>query len=110
MNLTELKCNDYQLVELEGDFDAAAVSMHKEKFENYTDCNAKGIVVDMSNVSFLDSSGIGAMVFLFKRLRSDNRDLKIIGLSGQPKRLIQLLRIDQTISTFEDLKSFLVIH
>jgi len=108
MNVTELKCNDYQLVELDGDFDAAAVSTHKAKFEHYTNCSEKGVVFDMSNVSFLDASGIGAMVFLFKRLRSDNRDLKLIGLSGQPKRLIQLLRIDQTISTFEDLKSFLI--
>ena len=110
MHMTELTCNEYQLVSLEGDFDASAVSIHKEKFENFIEYKNRGVVFDMSKVSFLDSSGIGAMVFLFKRLKSESRDLNIIGLNGQPERLIQLLRIDLTISTFEDLKSFLLTH
>jgi anti-sigma B factor antagonist len=110
MNMTELTCNEYQLVSLEGDFDAGAVILHKERFEQFIEYKSRGIVFDMSDVSFLDSSGIGAMVFLFKRLKSESRDLNIIGLNGQPERLIQLLRIDQTISTFDDLKSFLITH
>ncbi len=106
MNMTELKCNDYQIISLEGDFDADAVRLHQAHFERLSNYEVKGIVFDMSKVSFLDSSGIGAMVFLFKRLIAAQRDLNITGLNGQPQRIIELLRIDKTIDTYTDLNNF----
>lgn len=110
MNMTELNYNDYHIISLEGDFDSEAVRVHEHRFESLCEYKVKGIVFDMSNVSFLDSSGIGAMVFLFKRLIAEQRELNITGLSGQPARLIRLLRIDKTIDTFVDLSNFKTQH
>ena len=55
------------------------------------------ISLDIGNVTFLDSSGIGVIVFLFKRLKSSGGSLEIINANGQPKDLITLLRVDNVI-------------
>lgn len=110
MTMTEHNYNDYHIISLEGDFDAEAVRVYEQHFERLSKNKNKGIVFDMSNVSFLDSSGVGAMVFLFKRLIAEQRELKLTGLNGQPARLIQLLRIDKTINTFGNLNNFMTRH
>ena len=59
--------------------------------------NKKNVLLDLSKVSFIDSSGIGAIVFLFKRLKLRDETLIIRGVHGQPRELIELLRIDSAI-------------
>ena len=55
------------------------------------------VVIDFTDVTFLDSSGIGAIVFLFKRLKTAKRSMEIVGAQGQPSELMKLLRIDKAI-------------
>jgi len=55
------------------------------------------VELDMSRVTFLDSSGIGLIVFLFKRLKAIGGDLKLTSVNGQPRELIELLRIDKAL-------------
>lgn len=55
------------------------------------------IEVDLSNVSFLDSSGVGAIVYLYKRLVASNRRMRIENASGQPLEIFTLLRIGHAI-------------
>jgi len=51
------------------------------------------VVLDFSKVGFIDSSGLGALVFLHKRLVSKGHKLKIVGLKGQPLQLLTNLHL-----------------
>ena len=84
---------------ISGYFDAQTVSALEEDFQALIDENKGRIVLDLSAVDFMDSSGIGSIVFLFKRLKAQNRELVLDGVNGQPARLIQSLRVDKTITT-----------
>ncbi|PCS22866.1 STAS domain-containing protein [Candidatus Enterovibrio escicola] len=55
------------------------------------------VTLNLSNVNFLDSSGIGAIVFLFKRLKAKDYTLSLVQVHGQPMEIIQLLRINSAI-------------
>lgn len=55
------------------------------------------VEVDLSNVTFLDSSGIGAIVYLYKRLVANNRRMRIENVTGQPLEIFTLLRIGHAI-------------
>ena len=61
-------------------------------FEELADCS-DDVVLDMSSVEFIDSSGVGAIVFLYKRMLSSNRKLKLQKLGGQPHQLLTYLRL-----------------
>ena len=50
-------------------------------------------------MTFIDSSGIGAIVFLFKRLAARRARLVVTGLGGQPLQMFKLLRLDRSIPT-----------
>lgn len=65
------------------------------------------VVMDMSDVLFLDSAGIGALVFLFKRLAEQGRHIHLVGLSGQPNNIIRNLKIDRTLKIHENLNTYL---
>ena len=90
-------CNDLVL-ELHGEFDALGSAEIRNELETVATQSAPEIVfLDLQNVVFIDSSGVGAIVFLYKRLRENNRQLQIIGAHGQPRELLELLRIHKAI-------------
>ncbi|MEZ8317468.1 STAS domain-containing protein [Vibrio splendidus] len=51
------------------------------------------IEVDFSQVEFLDSSGVGAIVYMFKRLTERERNMRLENVTGQPLEIMNLLRI-----------------
>ncbi len=87
----------FNIVKVQGDFDAVLAGEARKVFGELATKAEKNVLIDLSNVEFIDSSGIGAIVFLYKRLRGNNLDLVLKGLKEQPNELIQLLRIDQII-------------
>ncbi|MES9857111.1 MAG: STAS domain-containing protein [Sedimenticola sp.] len=86
------------IIELQGEFDAEGVARIRPALENIAEADGiSRVFLDLNGVSFLDSSGIGAIVFLFKRLRTRQLELELIGVHGQPRELIELLRINKAI-------------
>lgn len=49
------------------------------------------VVLDLRQVDFIDSSGVGLIVFLLKRLQVQHRELKLVRVSGQPAQLLKTL-------------------
>ncbi len=77
---------------IEEDFDAAAVAVLKPAFEELA-AGEEDVVLDLSRVEFIDSSGVGAIVFLYKRLRARNLTLLLRDPKGQPLGLLSHLRM-----------------
>jgi stage II sporulation protein AA (anti-sigma F factor antagonist) len=98
MQVTYVELNTV-IVTLGSEFDALAVAEARPMLEGIVTNSDADVVMDFAKVNFLDSSGIGCLVFLFKRLYADKRSLILQGLRDQPQRLIQSLRIDKAIPT-----------
>lgn len=88
---------DTAVVVLEGEFDALSAPVTRAEFERIVDAGSGDLIVDLSGVTFMDSSGAGALVFLYKRLVGQKRALQLVGVAGQPLELLELLRISATI-------------
>jgi anti-anti-sigma factor len=78
--------------EIDDDLDAAYVSRVRPHIERLAEAQ-EDVVLDFSKVEFVDSSGLGALVFLHKRLVSNGHKLKVVGLRGQPLQLFTNLHL-----------------
>lgn len=53
------------------------------------------VQVDLSELDLIDSSGVAALVKLYKSLRASGRDLTVSGVRDQPLAVFKLLRMDR---------------
>src|SRR5579871_5231585 len=63
------------------------------------------LVLDLSQLRFVDSSGLGAMLSCLRQLSAKGGDLKLCGLSSQVRALFELVRMHRIFdiySTRED--------
>lgn len=60
--------------------------------------DGRPLVLDMTDVDFLDSTGIGAIVQLRNEALVGGGTFKLIGLRGQPQRVVELAGLDHIFS------------
>lgn len=99
MTFTTERNTDGHVIHIKGALDAASAADARVTFEAVLDAGGGRVDLDMTEATFIDSSGVGAIVFIYKRLVLQGRAMTLLGLNGQPKDLIGLLRLDRTIPT-----------
>ena len=60
------------------------------------------LVLDLSNLRFIDSSGIGALLSCLKDLNSSNGSLNLCNVTEPVKNLLELVRVDKFLPIFEN--------
>lgn len=55
---------------------------------------ARIVLVDLNEAAYVDSSGLGALVSLNRRLHDGGGELRLIGLNEDLKSLFELTRLD----------------
>lgn len=80
------------ILKIESDLDAAAVEMMRNELDELARMD-DDLEIDMRQVRFLDSSGVGAIIFLFKRCKARGYRIELTGLVGQPLKLLHHLGI-----------------
>ena len=63
------------------------------------------IVLDLSNVSFVDSTGLGTLFNLWTEAQRSACDLEIVNLSPRVQKLLSLTRLDQFFTKVKGLFS-----
>ena len=79
---------DRVVLTLTGILDGDGVSLIRDGFEAIATSCHRDVVIDLSNLTFMDGSGIAAIGYLFKRLVAAGRRIDLIGANGQPARLL----------------------
>jgi anti-sigma B factor antagonist len=79
---------------LEKRLDARAAPRFRDKLNELVDAGQRRVVVDLSAVEFVDSSGLGALVALLKQLDGDG-GLVICGARETVMSMFKLTRLDK---------------
>lgn len=61
---------------------------------------ARLVIVDFTDSGYIDSSGLGALVSLSRRLREAGGDLRLVGLNEDLRALFELTRLDALFPLF----------
>ncbi|KQQ09698.1 MULTISPECIES: STAS domain-containing protein [Rathayibacter] len=59
------------------------------------------VVVDLSGIEFMDSSGLGALVGCLKSARQAGGDLRIASPSPQVSMVLRLSNLDRVLASFD---------
>ncbi len=86
-------------VEFSGELKKEMLEKIEEGYQN--------VVVDLSEIEFVDSSFLGAMVAGLKKATMKNGDLKIVGLQSPVRAMFELTRLYRIFDIFDDLEEAL---
>ena len=92
---------DVTVFALKGNLDALTAPALKKEIEALLAARKIHVVFDLSSLDLIDSSGVGAIVSLFKRVRTLQGDVKIARLRGQPAEIFKHLRLDRAFEIFD---------
>lgn len=98
---------EYTTVIIRRCLDARVVIELREEVEKFIDDSDKAMIVDLSEVTRIDSSGLGFVVFYLNNFKSRGRRCGIVGVSGQVRELMQLTKLEDILPIFSSVKSFM---
>lgn len=78
-------------------------SSNTKKFKSATMPVVEGstrLIVDMSAVQFVDSSGLGTILSFLRQVTAKGGDLKVCGLSKAVRALFELVRMHKVIEIY----------
>ena len=65
---------------------------------------AKPMIVDISNVPYMDSAGLGCVISVFASCQRTNRGFGIIGVSERIRTLFEVTHVDGLLPCFDSLR------
>ena len=89
------------LVELEGEIDLHSAPSLKEALIEVGTAPSARVALDLNGVSFLDSTGIGALVGAFKRTRQGQGQIAFFGARPRVKRVFQIAGLWNALPFYE---------
>ena len=63
------------------------------------------LLVDLSNVGFLDSSGLGALVRALTQSQKEGGQTKLLNAGPQVRKLLQMTKLDSVFELHSDLEA-----
>jgi len=63
-------------------------------------------LIDLADVSFMNSSGLGSLVATYKSVKTANKNLFLCGLNDQVRIIFELTKMDLIFTIFKDVQDF----
>ncbi|GAB1341173.1 STAS domain-containing protein [Gemmatimonas sp.] len=94
MSFSLERTDDVMIVTVDGQLVVTNRQEFKQAILDAVEQGVKLVVVDFTDSGYIDSSGLGALVSLSRRLREGNGDLRLVGLNDDLRTLFELTRLD----------------
>lgn len=73
----------------------------KEDMENHLARGCNRVILNLGELQFMNSMGLGVVVSLLKNIRKGGGDLKLVELTPNIKTLFEITRLDGIIDIFD---------
>lgn len=98
-----IKCeydNDIYIVKLSGDIDHYSSEKIKRQIYLNTSKFVRKMIIDLSNVEFMDSSGIGMILGRYKEIEERKGKIAITGVKGNMERIFNMSGLYKIINKY----------
>lgn len=92
----------YVAIALSGRVDASTITPLRAQIDQLLKEGVHFFILDLSDVNFLDSTGLALLIYLLKRSQQDGGDVKMVFPTDEAtRRLLQLTRFDRVFEVVE---------
>lgn len=104
MSFSIERMGEVTVVDVNGELTVANRGELKERVLRRLEEGEGVFVIDFSKTGYIDSSGLGVLVSLSKRIREENGRLRLAGLNQDLRTLFELTKLD-TLFQISDTRS-----
>lgn len=95
--------NDVLVLAADGGLNAQTAEEFVTDIEKLVDAGVRKIIVDCSKLEYISSYGLGVLIRLHKRLKSQGGDVKICSVHGIVPQVLEATRLSQLLDIHPDL-------
>jgi anti-sigma B factor antagonist len=94
---------DVTVVEVTGEIDVFSSPRLREMLLDVIDNGSDQLVVDLGEVTFLDSTGLGVLVGIYHRLRARNGSMTFVGANDRVRRVFHVTQLTKIFELHDTL-------
>lgn len=103
INYTRSDQNGITLLQIQDSrLDSRISTLYKQEFLVMKSDGVQQMIVDLSKVSHIDSSGLGALLFGRRLMIESNGDLKILGARASVMNIFKIAHLDRVFDFYDN--------
>ena len=108
LSVTSRERGDLTIVEVAGEVDVYTAAILREKLADLIDADHTDLVVDLTGVGFLDSTGLGVLVGALKKIRGFGGRLQLVIDQEKVMKVFRITALTQVFTIHDSLEAALV--
>lgn len=105
LSLSSRSAGDYTVLQVGGEVDVYTAPRLRERLIQLVDGGARRVIVDLTTVEFLDSTGLGVLVGAHKRLRAAGGSLALVCPREPLLKIFRITALDQVFPLFDTVEA-----
>ena len=93
---------DRRIVHIQGKITFEYCPVLQNRLDSVVDPGVREVVIDFKEVPFIDSSGIGEVLRLFKRMRDGNGEVVLLNPNQKLRDLFSMYRFDKFMKILQE--------
>ncbi|MDO5627652.1 MAG: STAS domain-containing protein [Mobilicoccus sp.] len=101
LSMTSRDAGAFTLVEADGDIDLISAPVLRASFERLFRDERIHLVMDLSRVPFIDSTGLGVLVGALRTVKRHGGDIRVVCANPRVLRVFTITGLDQVFTVFD---------
>lgn len=92
-----------KLVKVAGDVDLRTSPRLRSELQKHAEQNPRNLIVDLTDVPYMDSSGVGTLVELRRHVSNNGGTLILLGLQSRVRSVFEITQLDSFFTIVDNL-------
>lgn len=93
--------NGTKVLDVTGEIDVYTAPQFKDSVNDILNTGQEHLIINMAGVTYMDSSGFGALLSATKKLRPQGGTVNLVKCSSAIDRILRITRLNTVFGTFE---------
>ena len=103
LNIQERRAGEVTILDLQGDITiGAGGGMLKDRIGGLAAAGRRKILLNLSRVRYVDSSGLGSLIYGFNAVSREGGQIKLLNLTERVRELMIITKLVTVFDTFEE--------